>query len=72
MNETLHIDEAASQTAKLDSLYYIEAAAYIIELRHFEQGNDNLIESKALQGYSSSISKNWMRLFILRMQHLKQ
>ena len=51
MNETLHIDEAASQTAKLDSLYHIKAASSIIELRHFEQGNDNLIESQALQGY---------------------
>ena len=48
MNETLHINEAASQTAKLDSLYHIEEASYIIELRHFEQGNDTLIESKAL------------------------
>jgi hypothetical protein len=58
LNETLHIDEAASHTAKLVSLYHIEAASYIIELRHFEKGNDNLIESKALQGYSSSISNN--------------
>ena len=48
MNETLHINDAASQTLKLDSLYHIEKASYIIELRHFEQGNDTLIESKAL------------------------
>ena len=51
MNETLHIDEAATQLAKWDSLFHIEAASYMIELRHFEQENDILIESKALKGY---------------------
>ena len=51
MNETLHIDEAASQTAKLDSLYHIEATSYMIELRHSEQRKDTLFESKTLQGY---------------------
>ena len=49
MNETLHIDEATSQTAEWDSLFHIEAASYMIELRHFEQGNDTLIESKTLK-----------------------
>ena len=51
MNETLHINDAASQTLKWDSLYHIEATSYRIELRHSEQGNDTLVESKALQGY---------------------
>jgi hypothetical protein len=51
LNETLHINEAASQTAKWDSLFHIEAASYMIELIYFEQGNDTLIESKTLQGY---------------------
>ena len=49
MNETLHIDDAASQTVKCDSLYHTEAASYMIELRYSEQGNDTLIESKTLQ-----------------------
>ena len=72
MNETLHIDEASSQTAKWDSLFHIEAASYMIELIYFEKENDTLIESKTLQEYWSSISKNWMRLFILMKQHSEQ
>ena len=51
MNETLHINDAASQTVKWDSLYHIEATSYMIELRYFEQENDTLIEYKTLQGY---------------------
>ena len=49
MNEILHIDDAASQTVKCDSLYHTEAASYMLELKHSEQGNDTLIESKTLQ-----------------------
>ena len=51
MNETLHIEDAASQTVKCESLFHTEATSYMIELRHSEQGNDTLVESKALQGY---------------------
>ena len=49
MNETLHINDAPSQTVKCDSLYHNEAASYVIELRYSVQGNDTLIESKTLK-----------------------